>query len=162
MPRFEHPPPKAESDLSSLNPKPVKKPRPPAVPEHLRKHGETPVEELDRLSQEVLPKKPRVPKVAEILPDAKIKKKESRESLESRSKSPCHGKSASKLGSPKKSALDRKKEKEKSVSPRVLDKPHKTKKLRSPKQKIKKGQVIIYNAAGIPVACYDNMPSPKR
>ena len=43
-----------------------------------------------------------------------------------------------------------------------MEKTHKLKKSRSPKHKIKKGQVIIYNAAGVPVACYDNMPSPKR
>ena len=52
---------------------------------------------------------------------------------------------------------------EKSASPQSpKNEKFKAKKLRSPKHKIKKGQIVIYNAAGNPVASYTNNPSPKR
>ena len=51
VPRFTHPEPKPDND-DELIPKLEKKPRPPPVPEHLRKLGEspTPFEELQRRS----------------------------------------------------------------------------------------------------------------
>ena len=101
VPRFEHPTPSQRNTESELIPKQEKKPRVPAVPSHLRKLEATPnpIEEINnRYLEDALPaKKPRVPSVAEILPDVKIKKKKSKASLENNNE-----RSAAKLQSPKK------------------------------------------------------------
>ena len=114
---------------------------------------------MQRRSQEEILKKPRVPKVAEILPDVKIiKKKKSKATLE-----PNKDLNLKYPHSPAKgSKLEKDKEKSESPKPdkrfnsKLYKKPH------SPKKKKLKGQVVIYNAAGIPVAVYDNQPSGRK
>ena len=58
VPRFEHPTPKLSNE-HELIPKKEKKPRPPVVPDHLRKTNEspTPFEDMQRRSQEEISSK---------------------------------------------------------------------------------------------------------
>ena len=94
-----------------------------------------------------------MPKVAEIMPEARIIKPKPpapEESLARKSKE---------LSPPRSSRLER----DKSGSPKFdsrLQIKHKPKK-RSARKK-NKNKVIIYNAAGIPVAIYDNHTDSRR
>ena len=77
VPRFPHPDNLNNSSGASLIEQPTRKPRPPRVPDHLRASNplETPAERILRESMEhssMASKKPRVPKVAELMPTAKL------------------------------------------------------------------------------------------
>ena len=99
-----------------------------------------------------MPKKPRVPKVAEIMPEARIIKP----------KPPAPNESVSKLSQehspPRSSRLEKQSSSPKPPS-KLLLKPKPKKKS---SRKKNKNKVVIYNAAGIAVAIYDNNTDPKR
>ena len=100
-----------------------------------------------------MPKKPRVPKVAEIMPEARIIKPKPPALDENQTNK------SKELSPPRSSRL----EKDKSSSPKLDSKlklKHRSKK-RSARKK-NKNKVIIYNAAGIPVAIYDNHTDSRR
>ena len=73
VPRFPHPEPKQPEPEQKII---KKKPRVPVVPDHLRKdRSPSPYGELRKQNEDIIihiNKKPRVPKVAELLPDVKL------------------------------------------------------------------------------------------
>ena len=142
VPRFPHPEPKQPEPQQKII---KKKPRVPVVPDHLRKsRSPSPYSELRKQNEDIIihiNKKPRVPKVAELLPDVKLvkpKKQSTNFDQQNEPKSPTRKPENSSKADKKESRLQFKQ------------------KRKSLKQK-NKGKVVIYNAAGVPVAVYNNV-----
>ena len=76
VPRFPHPPDYEANKEKLQNPPlaemPAKKPRPPPVPEGERRSSQSPTVAQKMAQSFHIEKKPRVPKVAELLPEATL------------------------------------------------------------------------------------------